>query len=978
MTDTFNWIMSTLLDETRTVCPYCGVGCGVIVQTQGIGPLRHITGVRGDPEHPANHGRLCTKGSTLHLTAASSIAKQTRLTTPMLRAQRAQPVQPVDWDVALDTLAARLRDTLRTQGADALGLYISGQLLTEDYYVFNKLAKGLLGTNNIDSNSRLCMSSAVAGYKRSLGSDAPPCSYDDLAHAQTVFIAGSNMADAHPILMRRLEDAKQANPSQRWIVVDPRKTETALAADLHLAISPGTDVALFNGMAHLLLWDGLIDAAFIERHTQGFAALRDAVRNATPALTAQVCGIREDALIQAARWFAGLDGPSDTARHTALSRTPTLSLYCQGLNQSIQGTDKNVGLINLHLLTGQVGRVGAGPFSLTGQPNAMGGREVGGMATLSSAHRDLQNPRDRAELAALWGIPDVPSKPGRTAIEMFEAAADGQIDVLWIVCTNPAQSLPDQTLVKHALERCPFVVVQEAYATTATAAYADLLLPATTWGEKNGTVTNSERRISRVRAAVPPLGLARDDWRIAAAVGTRLETHLRPEQPSLFDFANAEAVWMEHRATTRGRDLDITGLSWPLLDAMGPQCWPMSEGATTGTARLYTDARFATEDGRARLLVVSPKPTFDKRDAHHSFSLTTGRLRDQWHGGSRTGTLGRLFGQVTGPSVHMHPMDVRRLGLQADDLVRLKSKRGTLVLPVLATDTVQPTHAFVAMHWGPEFVGGMGVNALMPSARCASSLQPELKHATVKVTPAGLPWQVQARAWFKADEALGRRAALLAHASDWPFAMAVPFGDEGRLPSAKGDKVGVWFRAASTAAAPPEWLDHLVELLDFGEGQHLHYTDPRHGHRRAVALDTQGRMTRYLLAGEVAAAAWLGDWLRTRHVAQPHAGLLLANQPDPPASTSHRPTPSEQICNCLAVDEARVRETLPSLAGEPPVRLAALQHQLGCGTQCGSCLPALRRLVQSVPAGAPAAPISEAGSAPSPDGAATAMLDCAP
>ncbi|MBX9794660.1 MAG: molybdopterin-dependent oxidoreductase, partial [Burkholderiaceae bacterium] len=445
-----------MTDETRSTCPYCGVGCGVIIESNGA----QITGVRGDPEHPANFGRLCTKGSTLHLTAARPITLQTRLLQPQMRAERGGAPRPVSWDHALDHLADRFASIVAAHGRDAVGFYLSGQLLTEDYYVFNKLAKGLIGTNNVDTNSRLCMSSAVAGYKATLGADSPPACYDDLNHADTLFIAGSNAAFAHPILFRRIEDAKRARPGLRLIVVDPRRTETAEAADLFLQILPGTDVALFNGMLNLMLWEGLTDGGHIAAHTHGFEALRNRVRDYAPKDVARLCGTAEVDLVQAARWFAGLDGAD------ASLRRPTLSLYCQGLNQSSSGTAKNAALINLHLACGQIGKAGAGPFSLTGQPNAMGGREVGGLATASSAHRDLANPEHRAEVARLWGVDDVPATPGKTAVEMFEAAAGGQIKALWIACTNPAQSMPDQATVRRALERCELVVVQEAYATT--------------------------------------------------------------------------------------------------------------------------------------------------------------------------------------------------------------------------------------------------------------------------------------------------------------------------------------------------------------------------------------------------------------------------------------------------------------------------------------------------------------------------------
>ncbi|HQR99056.1 molybdopterin-dependent oxidoreductase, partial [Polaromonas sp.] len=613
--------------ETKSTCPYCGVGCGVFIESQGD----EITGVRGDPEHPANVGRLCTKGATLHLTASHAVTRQTRLLHPMQRAQRGAAPQRISWDHALDVASEGFTRIIREHGPDAVGFYISGQLLTEDYYVFNKLAKGLIGTNNVDTNSRLCMSSAVAGYKQTLGADAPPSCYDDVKHAQCIFIVGSNTAYAHPILFRRIEDAKAANPAMKIIFCDPRRTDTAGIADLYLPVQPGTDVALFNGMLHIMLWEGWAQPAWIAEHTNGFDALKTTVRDYTPDLVSQICGITKDDLFTAAKLFA--------------TSAATLSLYCQGLNQSSSGTAKNAALINLHLATAQIGKPGAGPFSLTGQPNAMGGREVGGLANLLSAHRDLANPQHRAEVAALWGIPSVPDQPGKTAVEMFQAAADGEIKALWIACTNPAQSMPDQATVRRALQRAELVVVQEAFATSATCDYADLLLPATTWGEKTGTVTNSERRISRVRPAVPVPGETRHDWSIAVAFAQRLEKLLPVQKiSSLFPWsadteaASVEAIWNEHRESTRGRDLDITGMSYAMLEA-APQQWPLPEGETTGKARLYEDGIFPTDDGKARFVNTVYKPVAEPRESRYPFSLTTGRLRDQWHGMSRTGTL---------------------------------------------------------------------------------------------------------------------------------------------------------------------------------------------------------------------------------------------------------------------------------------------------------------------------------------------------
>jgi assimilatory nitrate reductase catalytic subunit len=914
------------VSETRSTCPYCGVGCGVLIEHDGT----QITGVRGDPEHPANFGRLCTKGSTLALTAAAPVTLHQRLREPRLNGQA------VGWDEALDVAAARFAATVHAHGPDAVGFYISGQLLTEDYYVFNKLAKGLIGTNNVDTNSRLCMSSAVAGYKATLGADAPPCSYEDLDHAETVFIVGSNMAWAHPILFRRLEDAKRARPQMKIIVADPRRTETAELADLFLPLLPGSDVALFNGLLHLLLWEGLTDGRFIAAHTSGFETVRDRVRDFHPKEAVRLTGVDEAALVQAARWFAA---------------GPTLSLYCQGLNQSSSGTAKNAALINLHLATGQIGKAGAGPFSLTGQPNAMGGREVGGLANLLSAHRDLANAEHRAEVAALWQVDDVPAAPGKTAVEMFQAAADGEIKALWIACTNPAQSMPDQALVRRALQRAEFVVLQEAFAGTATAPFAHLLLPAASWGEKDGTVTNSERRISRVRAAVPPPGAARADWQIACDFARRLETHLRPGRPTLFPYADAEAVWNEHRASTAGRDLDITGLSYPMLDAAGPQQWPLPAGATTGAARLYEDGRFATADQRARFFDAAFKPLAETRDARFPFSLNTGRLRDQWHGMSRTGTLGRLFGHAAEPSIDLHPQDLARLKLSEGDLVRVHSRRGELVLPARADAALAPMHAFVAMHWGEEFVSGRGaagqllagVNALTTGAFCAQSKQPELKHAAVRIERAALPWRLLAAAWLDADAVAAARAALRDLSGAFAYASVVPFGQQ---------RCGLLLRAALPAAPPPTLVDAIEAAfgLRADDTTLLRYADAARGQRRTmrlVSVADDARLEAFVLAGDASAEGWVRALLQDQQPAKALARHLLAPGASPRIAARRR-----QVCNCFDVDEATITAALATRSGGDDERLAGVQKALRCGTQCGSCLPELRRLVRSSPVAA--------------------------
>jgi len=925
------------VNETKSTCPYCGVGCGVVIESEG----RQITGVRGDPDHPANFGRLCSKGQTLHLTATPAVLRHERALNPLHRAARGEPLRPLAWDAAIDLAADRIAAAVQTRGPDALGFYLSGQLLTEDYAVFNKLARALVGTNNVDTNSRLCMSSAVAGYKQSLGADAPPACYDDVVHAGCLFIAGANTAWAHPVLFRRIEDARRANPRQKLIVVDPRRTQTADEADLFLQIQPGTDVALFHAMLHVMVWEGWLDQAYIAAHTSGFAALKALVAPWAPRDAARVCGVVADDIVTAARWFALGGDAGDAAQ-----RLPTLSLYCQGLNQSSSGTAKNSALINLHLACGQIGRAGAGPFSLTGQPNAMGGREVGGLANALPGHRDPANAQHRAEVAAVWGVDALPDKPGHTAVALFEAAARGEIDVLWIVCTNPAQSLPDQALVQAALARCPFVIVQEAFAHTATARAADLLLPAATWGEKDGSVTNSERRISRVRAAVSAPGEARADWRIAAQLAQRLEAKLRPGQPSLFGYEDAEAVWLEHRELTRGRDLDITGMSWALLDQQGAQQWPLPQGARQGRTRLYEDGRYATPDGRARFIAAPYQPVAEPCDARYPYALNTGRLRDQWHAMSRSGTVPKLFAHSPQPSVRLHPQELQRRGWPDGTLVQLKSRRGTLVLPVAADDGVAPMQAFVAMHWGPEFVAGGGVNTLTQGdRRCAQSQQPELKHAAVAITPAVLPWRLRARGWFDdAGAAVAARERLRAWFGEFGYASCVPVaGADGAL--------GLQFDAAAAQAPRPELVAEVETLLALEGPWVLRYADARRGERRSVKLVGDGvdaRVHSLLLAGQAGRAGWLTRWWAEGLAIGMNARGLLA--PDPPAPASTAAARGRQVCNCFDVDEPRIRAALAHSAGRPADRLAALQGALRCGTQCGSCLPELRRLVAAVPA----------------------------
>ena len=907
--------------ETRSTCCYCGVGCGVLIETTDD----VITGVRGDPQHPANFGKLCTKGSTLHLSAQPLLQSQTRALVPQIRTDRTQPFVDTHWDTVLDQLAQKFAETIKQHGPNSVAFYISGQLLTEDYYVFNKLAKGLIGTNNIDTNSRLCMSSAVAGYKQTLGADAPPACYEDIDQAALIFIVGSNMAYAHPILYRRLEEARKNNPQLKVIVADPRRTDTARDADLFLQILPGTDVALFNGMLHLCLWEDLTDAAYIDAHTEGFAELKRTVRDYTPKYVADICGISEADLLTAARWF----GESPAA----------LSLYCQGLNQSAAGTSKNAALINLHLATHQIGKPGAGPFSLTGQPNAMGGREVGGMANLLSAHRDLANPAHRAEVAQLWGIDEVPATPGKTAVDMFEAVRNGEIKLLWIACTNPAQSMPDQKLVRQAMDKAELVVLQEAYTSTATAAYADVILPASSWGEKEGTVTNSERRITRLHAAIAPPGQARPDWHIVVDFAQRLERLLERDR-SLFNFDNAESIWNEHRETTRGRDLDITGLSYALLTEQGPQQWPYPTGAVTGKKRLYEDGIFPTQSGRAKFVDTPYRPVAESIDARFPFRLNTGRLRDQWHGMSRTGTVAQLFAHAPEPAIEMAQADMDRRMLRDGDLVHVTSRRGSQILTAHASDEMRAGQTFIAMHWGEEFLSGrghgsegsFGVNALTSPATDPVSKQPELKHAAVKILKAELPWRFIAFGWVEPDQVMRLQTALRPHLRQFSYASCTLFGR---------DRVGVLFRAADDYPATPELIARIESQFGITGAGVLRYDDKRRGNARHI-LVRNGTLAALSLAGDIAAEHWLKEYLENEQPVAALGRLLLSPQSTAPKGFKSR---GRAVCNCFNISESQITQALDEFTGPADAQLAALQGNLKCGTNCGSCIPELKKIV---------------------------------
>jgi len=900
-----------LIKQTKSTCCYCGVGCGVIIHSEND----KIIDVKGDPEHPANFGRLCTKGSTLHLSAKLD----SRLLYPELRTNRDLPRKRATWDESLDMAVEKFAKTIETHGPDSVAFYLSGQLLTEDYYVFNKLAKGLIGTNNVDTNSRLCMSSAVAGYKVTLGADAPPACYEDIDHTECLLIAGSNTAFAHPIIYRRIEAAKEKNPNLKIVVVDPRQTDTAKAADLHLAILPGTDVALFNGMLHVMLWEGMLDHAYIDAYTNGFSELKETVREYTPKMVADICGIKEADIITAAKWFG---------------KGPSLSMYCMGLNQSVHGTEKNAALINLHLATGQIGKPGAGPFSLTGQPNAMGGREVGGMATLLSGHRDLANAEHRAEVAKLWGVDSVPEAPGKSAIEMFDAVKEGSIKALWIACTNPAHSMPDLNSVLEALGTAEFVVVQDAFNNTETGQYADVLLPASTWGEKEGSVTNSERRITRVNPAVATPAEARHDWEIVVDFAQRLEKRLA-KNSALFPYTTTEQIFNEHRETTRGRDLDITGLSYTLLNEQGPQQWPFKEGDVTGKARLYADGVFQKPDGKAQFVNAVYKGTADKTDARYPLHLLTGRLRDQWHGMSRTGNVAQLFNHAEEPVIQMSADDMMRRSIKNGDIVRVSNKRGSLVLPAQLSDEVKPSQTFIPMHWGSQSMHGLGVNALMPPTYDKTSKQPELKHTAIKLEKLELPWRMTVMRTIHSLDVMQQIRGFLSH---FEYASCGLFGRETETHCGM-----LILRAAHTEAPDEQVIQDIDALLGMtGDAPLLNYLDAKRGISKRILVETnlenKAEVTGVRLVGETLATAWLKDVMGTGEFSPELRRWALAPLSAPPAGQRSR---GKIVCNCLDVAENEIIDNIQLGAD-----LITLQNKLKCGTQCGSCVPELKQLVR--------------------------------
>ena len=865
----------TGLPETRSTCAYCGVGCGVLLRPDGHGGLD----VRGDPDHPANFGKLCSKGAAL----GETVGLEQRLLRPRVKGK------DTTWNNALQRVADRFAQTIAEHGPDSAAFYVSGQLLTEDYYVANKLMKGFIGSANIDTNSRLCMASSVAGHKRAFGSDTVPGAYEDLDEADLVVLVGSNLAWCHPVLYQRLMAARAARGT-KVVVIDPRRTASCDGADMHLALEPGSDVALFNKLLATLYEGGALDKAFIAR-TNGFDAALTAAQSDNVAAT-------------------GLSTDDIAAFCNLWMRTEkVVTIYSQGVNQSTSGADKVNAILNCHLATGRIGKPGCGPLSVTGQPNAMGGREVGGLANMLACHLDLENADHRAAMRDFWDAPSVPEAPGLKAVDMFRAVADGRIKALWIIHTNPAVSMPEADAVRDAIADCDFTVVSDITDRTDTARLADVLLPATAWAEKEGTVTNSDRTISRQRRVLNAPGEARPDWDILAEVGRRMGF------ARAFDYASAAEIFREYATLSGvagqfGRDFDISALS-DLSDGayadLAPQRWPITAKRQGG--RFFADGQFFHADGKARFLPVSWKPPAAKASPRYPFRLNTGRVRDQWHTMTRSGLSARLSAHLAEPFLEIHPADAARLGIEAADLAEVSSPSGTSILRARITDAVQPGQVFAPMHWTGETAPAARIDALVAAAVDPVSGQPESKASVVSV-------KRYAAAWYGFAVS---RAEMTLDSDYWALAR-----------TAQG------YRAEMAAhKSPADWQAEARRMFGAPDADLSSIMDERRGVAR-IALHESGALVGALFVSPQPVAV-MRDYLAELPGTET-ADALLGR----PAADA--PNPGPVLCSCFGVG---VNTILSAIETQGLMSVDAIGAALSAGTNCGSCRPELAELLQS-------------------------------
>ena len=880
------------MNAIRTTCPYCGVGCGVTVDA-GV--------PRGDREHPANFGRLCSKGAALK----DALALPDRLQQPMLNGRAAS------WDETLDHIAAEFTRIRSVHGPEAIAFYVSGQFLTEDYYVANKLMKGFIGSGNIDTNSRLCMSSSVAGHVRAFGEDVVPGCYEDLEEADLVVLVGSNMAWCHPVLYQRLIAAKEKRGTQ-LITIDPRRTATADTADLHLSLAPGSDVALFNGLLVHLVDAGAVDRDWVAQHVSGYDE-------------AVISARRSAGSIERVAAMTDLD-PTDVLRfYESFARTErVMTFYSQGVNQSVSGADKVNAILNCHLATARIGRAGMGPFSLTGQPNAMGGREVGGLANQLAAHMGFE-PESVDRVGRFWNAPKIASKPGYKAVDLFEAAADGRLKAIWIAATNPASSMPRADNVRDALRQCPLVIVSDAWPTDTTA-LANIVLPAAGWAEKDGTVTNSERCISRQRRFRSAPGQARPDWWMFAEIGRRMGWQ------DAFSFDTPAAIFREHAALTcfennGQRRLDLGALSTlddEAYDALEPVQWPCPKSGQGITGpRLYGRGRFSTADGRARMLPLEIRAN-DKLSGF-PLTLNTGRVRDQWHTMTRTGRIVHLMTHSPGPRLVIHPRDAMLRGIADGGLACIASAQGNIVLHVEVDSAMRPGDVFAPMHWNDQFTSSGPADRLVHALTDPVSGQPDLKGTPVQVSALSETWR---------GMLLRRRDGQLSLANE---------GIWSKAPIATGFRYELsGWSALQTLIDSEQALRRLLEIDTTAEL--ISYADSKKSvFRYAGLVDGKLEACVFFAAPHAAfpeaepASKLLGQSLDAFKRLSLLAGLE-AGQSDTDSI----------VCSCMSVGEASICQAIRENGLTTTTEIGAL---LGAGTNCGSCLPELKKLLAANAAG---------------------------
>jgi len=871
-----------------TTCPYCGVGCGVLATSDAEG----IISVKGDTLHPANFGRLCSKGSAL----ADTLDLDGRVLHPQINGEI------TSWDTALDAVAGGLKKVIEQHGPDAVAFYVSGQLLTEDYYVANKLMKGFIGSANIDTNSRLCMSSAVAAYKRAFGSDTVPCSYEDLEQADLIVIEGSNTAWCHPIVFQRISHAKQARPDLKIVVIDPRKTPTCDIADLHLPLKPGTDAILFNGLLQYLKQNNGIDWDFVNQHTENFSvALASAqASSADIATVANDCELSQQDVMAFFQFFA------DTEK--------VVTLYSQGVNQSSSGTDKANSIINCHLASGRIGKPAMGPFSITGQPNAMGGREVGALSNQLAAHMELDNVDHHDLVSRFWQTDNLASTAGAQAVDMFEDVASGKIKAIWIIATNPVVTLPNADKVRQAIENCELVIVSECEHKTETAARADILLPALAWGEKCGTVTNSERCISHQRNFLPHPGEAEEDWWILSQVAQRMGFS------SAFNYQSSADIFREHAALSGfenggKRDFDIGGLakiSDLQYDQLKPIQWPVTANKPCGTERMFEDKRFFTPTGKARLIAIEPRPPVNATSDEYPFILNTGRIRDQWHTMTRTARSARLNAHISEPIVQVHPEDATNNQLKNGSLAQLNSPWGAMLARVVVTEEQRLGSIFVPMHWN-DFIAAKGrVNGLVNPVVDPISGQPELKHTPVKIT-------AYQPAWY--GFILSREPLSSIDSEYWVKIKGHQFWRYELAGEQVIDDPSAW--AKQQLGENGDWL----EFTDLGRQQY-----------RASKIVNNSLDSIVFIAPhhELPARSWLSQLFAEKTLSDEIRMSLLAGKPG-----TELPDAGPMVCACFGVGENTIKEAI--LCGDVKT-VDDIGKQLKAGTNCGSCLPEIKKL----------------------------------